>query len=151
MYTHSLSMYVDTPAGAVPGSRVLALDGRNRSHLAHANISKHIPGATGNLFWVVGRTSDRNQANLFLEHCGIYAPGQIHVALPCGVQKVKMNKTQMPQVPILVNKRVVPGNTMLVAHDDPVVAKAKEEERMSKKAKVEGGSAQKEGKKPLAD
>ena len=40
---------------------------------------------------------------------------------------------------------------MLVAHDDPVAAKAKEEERLAKKAKVEGGTDQKEDKKPLAE
>ena len=49
-----------------------------------------------------------------------------------------MSKYQ--RFPILVNKAGVPEHTLLLAHDDPVVARAREEDKgmpMAKKAKKE--------------
>jgi len=59
MYTHHASVHVELPKGpcTVPDNRVLALDGRGKTHLAHGNPAQHEPVATGSLFWAVERTS----------------------------------------------------------------------------------------------
>ena len=41
-----------------------------------------------------------------------------------GVKTVKMNKDSLPKIPILVNKKAAPGNTMLLALEDPIIAQA---------------------------
>ena len=116
------------------------MDGRNRNHLCHQNIRKHVPGATGNLFWVVPRTSDRAKANLVLDYCHARADNLV-VTVAGTPHKTKMTKSTMPQVPVLVNKKAVPGQTMLVAMDDHVISRAREED---KKAKEEADKKPKE-------
>ena len=66
LWTFGLAVSLGLPRDAVPGNRVLALDGRKRNHLGHADLIARAPGAAGKLFWCIQRTSDRNQANLFL-------------------------------------------------------------------------------------
>ena len=46
-----------------------------------------------------------------------------------GVKTVKMNKDSLPKMPILVNKKAVPGNTMLLALEDPIIAQARAVEK----------------------
>ena len=133
------------PREQVPGNRVLALDGRKRNHLGHGDLYAGVPGAAGNLFWCIQRTSERSQANMFLDYCSVSVPyGGMTVRLPLvsggGVKTVKMNKDSLPKIPILVNKKTVPGNTMLLALEDPIIAQAraveKEERAVEKEALV---------------
>ena len=42
---------------------------------------------------------------------------------------MKMSKESLPKIPILVNKKDVPGNTLLIAIEDPIIAKAREVEK----------------------
>ena len=42
---------------------------------------------------------------------------------------MKMAKDTLPKIPILVNKKVVPGNTMLLALEDPIIAQARAVEK----------------------
>ena len=150
LYTTGLSVSLKPPEDSVPGNRVLALDGRNRSHLCHQNIRKHVPGATGNLFWVVPRTNDRAKANLVLDFCHARTDsGHMVVTVAGTAHKVKMTKNTLPQVPVLVNKKAVPGQTMLVAMDDQVISRAREEDKKAKeendkKAKEAEGKAKEE-------
>ena len=58
----------------------------------------------------------------------------------------KITKNSLPQVPVLVNKKAVPGETMLVALDDLVISGArgddkKAKEEAEKKAKEEAEKA----------
>ena len=97
-------------------------------------------GATGNLFWVVPRTNDRPKANLVLDYC--HARSDHLVVTVAGTShKSKISKNTLPQVPVLVNKKAVPGQTMLVAMDDQVISRAREED---KKAKDEADKRAKE-------
>ena len=124
LWSFGLAASLGIPRGAVPGNRVLALDGRKRNHLGHADLFAHVPGAAGNLFWCIQRTSERKQANMFLEYCSVCVPrGNMTLCLPSGgVKPVKTSKDMLPKIPILVNKKAVPGNTMLWALEDPIVA-----------------------------
>ena len=57
-----------------------------------------------------------------------------------GTHTIKPSNANLPKIPILVNKAGVPEHTLLLAHDDPVVARAREEDKgmpMAKKAKTE--------------
>ena len=147
LYTTGLSVSLRAAEGSVPGNRVLALDGRSRNHLCHQNIRKHVPGACGNLFWVVQRTSDRAKANLILDYCHVSTPGApLAVSVAGETHKVKVRQQTLPQVPVLVNKKIVPGETMLVALDDPVISRVRGEDKKAKeeaekKAKAEADKA----------
>ena len=142
LYTTGLSVSLRTPEGSVPGNRVLALDGRNRNHLCHQNIRKHVPGALGNLFWVVQRTTERAKANLVLEYCHASTRSDpLSVSIAGKTHQVKLKQNSLPQVPVLVNKKAVPAETMLVAFDDMVISRAREED---KKAKEEAEEKAKE-------
>ena len=136
LYTHNLAVHVDVPASSVPGNpnRVVALDGRGKSHLSHPNAELHIPTATGCLFWAIGRTSDAKSANLSLEACGVSLP-EVHVHVP-GLPKktMKINQKHWPQVYILTNKKAIPKLTKLLALDDKVVSRARDEDDKKRKA-----------------
>ena len=93
------------------------------------------------MFWCIQRVTDRNKANLFLEYCTVRA-NQLSVNLPDGVKELKMPNGKMPKVPVLVNKKDVPGDTLLLALEDPIIAKAKEDEK---------GADDKPGKKAKHD
>ena len=60
----------------------------------------------------------------------------------------KIAKNTLPQVPVLVNKKAVPGQTMLVAMDDQVISRAREED---KKAKEEADKKAKEAEEKAKD
>ena len=82
LYTTGLSVSLGgLPKDAVPGNRVLALDGRKRNHLGHGDLVNNVPGAGGNLYWCIQRTSDKNKANLFLEYVTV-RPAHLFATLP---------------------------------------------------------------------
>ena len=143
LWTTRLAVSLAVPPSSVPGNRVLALAGRLRNQLCHANARNHVPGAVGNLFWVVGRAQTRALANLAIDDCSMAANNGLRVAVPGakgGGHTIKAIKIKFPKIPTLMNKAHVPRRTLLLAHDDPVVARAREEDNgmpMANKAKKE--------------
>ena len=143
LWTTGLAVSLGVHQNAVPGNRVLALDGRLRNQLSHANARSHVQGAVGNLFWVVGRTQVRSCANMMIEYCSVSAGRDMRVAVPGaqgGTRIIKPANVKLPKIPILVNKSGLPEHTLLLALDDPVVARAREEDKsmpMAKKTKKE--------------
>merc|ERR1711884_314616 len=93
------------------------------------DLFAQVPGAAGNLFSYTQRTSYRSQAHLFLEHCACVVTHGMTARLPMGVKSVKMNKDTLPKIPILVNKKVVHGSTMLVALEHAIIAQARAVEK----------------------
>ena len=49
-------------------------------------------------------------------------------------RKYKMDKHSLPKIPTLVRKRIVNATTLLVALDDPVITRAKAEDKAQKEA-----------------
>ena len=144
LWTTGLAVSLAVPPSSVPGNRVLALDGRLRNQLCHANARNHVPGAVGNLVCVIGRTQVRALANLVIDYWSIHANHGLRVAVPGakgGGQSIKPSNIKFPKIPILVKQAHVPVHTLLLAHDDPVVARAREEDKdmplAKKKAKEE--------------
>ena len=66
LWTQGLSAHLELPRDALPTNRLLALDGRNRAHLAHPDPKAHIKGEVGSLFWAITRTSEASNANMHL-------------------------------------------------------------------------------------
>ena len=110
---------------------MLALDGRIHNHITHANLKQLVASATGNLFWVVQRTSNRKEANLSVEY-GTLRCNDMSVTLPSGVHNAKLTKNSLPSVPVLVNKRVISVNTRLMALDDSIITRAKDQDKQAK-------------------
>ena len=150
LYTHNQSVSLRVPEGSVPGNRVLAIDGRGQGHLEHPVSADKGPGVLGNLFWVIPRTSERKLANLTLEYSHVQAANSsaLQVVLPGGkTRKVKLGAKSLPHIPMLTNKKAVPKNTMLLAMDDPVVAKAREDDKAIKAEEAKTKQAGKQAKK----
>ena len=126
LWATGLAVSMHLPRDVVPGNRVLALDGRKRNRLEYPNPSKHVPGSTGNIFWVIERTDQRSLANLFLAYASLSAPGGLQVSLPFAhTEKYKLEKDYFPKIPLLVNQKVIAKDTKLVALDDEVIVKAR--------------------------
>ena len=119
MWTQGLAVSVKVPGEEIPGRRVFALDGRGRNHLEHAMPSKHVPGATGNLYWCVQRTSDHASANLTLKYCTVFGRDDLLVAMPGHRARSGIEEGTMPYIPVLVNDKAIPANTLLAAHGRP--------------------------------
>ena len=130
MYTHNASVRVQTPDGAVPDNKLLALDGRGKTHLSHGCPEQHEPVATGSLFWSVERTSKAAEANLTLHMTNVYIP-EIKVTIPGLPQHTTHLKKDggFPCVPVLRNTKALKEHTRLVALSDPMVAAAAEKEQ----------------------
>ena len=155
LYTHNQSVSLKVPDGSVPGNRVLAIDGRGQGHL-EPPLNDRATGAHGNLFWAIPRTSERKLANLSLEYSQVAAAvsSALQVTLPGGkTRKAKLGAKSLPHVPILTNKKAVPELTMLLALDDPVVVKAREDDKAAGKAEKEKEARKRalEDNPPLAD
>ena len=128
MYTHHTCVGVVTPPGSVPANRVLAIDGRNNANMCNADKKNYINAASGTLFWAISRTSDRAEANLQLAMTTVSAP-EVNVQIP-GLAKKKhsFTKNTFPQIPILVNKKAIPIHTKLLAMEDTVIVRHRNEE-----------------------
>ena len=117
-----------------PDNKLLPLDGRGKTHLAHKNERQHEPIATGSLFWAIQRTAKASEANLSLEMYTLAFP-QIKLTIPGhAAVSPKVPKGLCPGIPILKNMQAVPANTRLVALHDPVMALATEREVLKRKA-----------------
>ena len=144
LYTNGLSVHLDLAKNTLLGNRVLALDGRARSHLAHPNQRAHVPPAVGSLFWAITRVAARKDANLSLAFASVTAPA-VRIAVPGGADKsgwkhnvVTTPAPELPKIPLLVNPKPVKQFTLLTCVDDPVVAEAREAEKKEAKAKRAG-------------
>ena len=108
---------VDIPKhgrGAHPDGQSMALDGRTRNLIAKKGVlgeSEH----KGSLFWIVGRTSKASEANLSLEP--ISFEQKTSLTLPNNKKRkisVDWAASEMPSIPILVNKKALKAHTQLL-------------------------------------
>ena len=112
--------------GAHPEHQTIALDGRGRTMMA---ASGSIDGEehTGSLFWMVSRTSKASQANMAMETLSFEQ--SIKVSLPGPKRRktlsVQWDSSDMPTLPILVNKKALPKHIMLLVFQ----AEKKKEEK----------------------
>ena len=134
-YTHNAaaSIHRQYKRADSTSHRVLALDGRNLGHLEHADPEKHVPGASGVIFWAIQRTTERSKANLILRHCGVVPnDSRMRLSLSMGSKTIKFTGKLSPQVPVLTNPRPILEHTLLLALDDPVVSRQREADKKDK-------------------
>ena len=106
--------------GAHPDQGQVALDGRGQLQVAKAGTlddKEHL----GALFWLVGKTDKRKEANMDL--VPIHYKATLEYQLPW-VKKRKTGEnswtwepTELPSIPILVNKARIPKETRLLAFE----------------------------------
>ena len=134
LYTTNLSSHLLIGREQVPGQRLLALDGRGRSHLAHQDERAHIKGEVGNLFWLVGRTSDPTIANMHLAFTKVSIPKYM-VQLPTESTATTHGILQahIPQVPIMYNRKPLAKHTRLVVQHDTIVENLRADEQAAAK------------------
>ena len=102
--------------GSHPENQCLALDGRSRSRIASKDI---IDGQEhkGNLFWLVGRTATSSEANMILENASFEQ--KVTLVLPDNKRRKctsDWSSSELPQIPILMNKKAIPAQTRLMVH-----------------------------------
>ena len=129
LYTTTASVHMDTPRERVPENRMLAFDGRGKNHLQHSDEKTYKQLAKGSLFWVFDRTKELSKANLVIEFAYVTS-ASLGLQIPGHKAKIPSSwaKDSIPGVPILVNKSVVPKHVKLVAMDDLMIHKAREED-----------------------
>ena len=121
--------------GKHPADQSLALDGRGRTQLAKKGAiddNEHI----GNLYWLVERTSSTSEANLVIE--SINWEQKVTLTLPTNKRKkisVEWDASELPSIPILMNKKPLAKHTQLKVFHKKVEKKKEEPEK--KKAKDE--------------
>ena len=98
--------------GAHPDHMTLALDGRGRTMMQKSGTiddNQH----SGCLYWLITRTSESAEANLVLEP--IQWSSSVEVKLPNKKLKqcVKWEPHELPQLPVLVNKKGLKAHTFL--------------------------------------
>ena len=102
--------------GQHPEGAALALDGRYRQSIAASgslDTSKH----TGILFYIVDRSVDEQEANMSLET--VNWEYSAHLQLPLkkkAKQAVAWTSQDLPNIPILVNKKGLNEHTRLVVY-----------------------------------
>ena len=114
--THSHNAVVGFPKlvrGAHPDKKVLALaiDGRSRNKMSHKESLK------GCLYWLIERTSSPKQANLVLE--AVKMKMTLSLTLPTSKKEMKdeWGQTEMPSVPVILNKGPIKARTRLQVLD----------------------------------
>ena len=112
---HALVGLPKSGPGVHPDNHALALDGRGKSKIApkgELDEEEH----QGCLFWVVGRTSKAEHANLVLEDVSFMT--DVEVSLPAPkkrkTESCTLDASMMPTVPILVNKTRIKENIQLL-------------------------------------
>ena len=94
----------------------LALDGRARNLIARQGTIDD-KTHTGSLFWLVGRTSKKADANLVLDP--VIMEQSISVTLPNNKKRkhtVSWSSSELPTIPLLVNKRSIEKHTQLLTY-----------------------------------
>ena len=134
LYTTNLSAHLHIGREHVPGQRLLALDGRGRSHLAHQDERAHIKGEVGNLFWLVGRTSDPKIANMHMAFTKVSIP-KYTVQLPTESTATTKSIVQahIPQVPVMYNRKSLAKHTRLLVQHDTIVENLRADEQAAAK------------------
>ena len=102
--------------GSHPEHQSLALDGRGRVRIASKDI---IDGQEhkGNLFWLVGRTATSSEANMTLENVSFEQ--KVTLVLPDNRKRKctsDWSSSELPQVPVLMNKKAIPAHTRLMVY-----------------------------------
>ena len=104
--------------GAPPEPLTLAIDGRGRASLASKDLvdgNEH----TGSLFWVVQRVPPQEPANMSLDLVGWTHKVTLFPPLPkMPKHEVNWDTTDLPSVPIMVNKKAIKAHTRLVVNQD---------------------------------
>ena len=120
--------------------KTLALDGR----LHHRPPATATPGEDRifSLFWAIGRTTQKKEANLALEWIDVDV--KVSTTLPNKRSYKAEDDKSVVQVPILVNPDKIAAHTLLVAIDDVALHKVMAEQSKTgggglKKHKGEGG------------
>ena len=134
MFTHNTCVHVNLGREAIPDNKLLALDGRGKTHLSHEIKREHVPVSTGSLFWAIQRTSNAFDANLSLVRCTLTFP-EIKLTIPGQTtHNPNIPKSTCPGIPILKNMQTAPAHMRLVTIHDQVVALATEQEIAKRKA-----------------
>ena len=101
--------------GSHPEKQVLALDGRGRNLMAPKGLCDTDAHA-GSFFWMAARTSKVSEANMSLENATFEQT--LKVTLPAAKKRKTTNLTwessEMPSVPILVNKAKIEKDMQLL-------------------------------------
>ena len=104
--------------GAPPEPIALALDGRGRASLASQNLVDNAEH-TGSLFWLVQRVPLTDPANMSLDNVGWSHKVSLFPPLPkVPKHEVNWDTTDLPMVPLMVNKKAIKAHTRLVVHLD---------------------------------
>ena len=98
--------------GSHPENLSLAVDGRGRACLAKAGSIDGVEHK-GSLFWLVQRTSTELEANMTFESTSF--ENKVSFTMPNKKRKTSCDwsSTELPTVPLLVNKKAVPPNKLL--------------------------------------
>ncbi len=122
--------------GKHPEDSSLALDGRTRTSLAHAGSyddNEH----TGSLYWLVSRTSAIAKANMSLENVSQEQTVKLSLPLKSKKRSVEWSSSDLPTIPILVNKKKIEAHVRLAMFHD------EEKEKKDKKIKDEKAKEEK--------
>lgn len=128
LWTRTSSVFLSVPQqgpGKHPDGKMLGLDGRGRSSLASAEVFDSNE-RRGNLFWVIQRTSEEEEANLILEQVSWSA--QVALKFEGGKrrkQEVTWPSEDLPPMPIMTNPKAIKAHTRLVLY----VAKREESKK----------------------
>lgn len=131
LWTRTSSVFLALPQhgpGKHPEGKMLALDGRGRSFLGSAEVFDSSE-RTGNLFWVIQRTSEEKEGNLHLEQVSWSA----QVALKMDGAKRRKHEVSwpsedLPPLPIMTNPKAIKAHTRLVVYVPPQKAPQKDKE-----------------------
>ena len=132
----------------------VALDGRSRNSIQAKDSLGDGIEKTGSLFWMVQRTTEKTEANLFQEPLTIKG----NFAVGGGSKKLKLtlewDSANMPTIPILSNKKVLKEHVQLVAFEvpkiDPKASASGAAKASGAAGKASGAAASSGGEKPAA-
>ena len=116
--THSVMLAVPQQgAGKHPDGKNIGLDGRGRSLMSSEETideQEH----SGNLFWVIRRSSEKPESNMSLEQASWSL--DVSIKLPGGAKKRKAEASwpsdDLPSLPLMVNLKPIKKHTELVLH-----------------------------------
>ena len=99
--------------GKHPESKDLAFDGRSRTQMSKSG-GLDAEAHKGNLFWLVGRTSVKKEANMELDQVSFDL--SLNFALPNKKRKLTAScgSSDLPAIPVLTNRKSIKSHTRLV-------------------------------------
>jgi hypothetical protein len=124
--------------GAHPEDQSLALDGRGKTQMAGKGAldsEEH----HGSFYWMVTRTSNITEANMSLEN--VTFEHQMKVSLPAPkrrqVNTVQWEYSELPTLPILVNKKAIKKHTKLLVFQEEKKKEDKKDKKGDKDVKTD--------------